>query len=144
MQRAQIQDAVRTLIEEGWNKGRLEVLDDLVAEEYRRRGPAVDIKGRAGWKRHITAVRSLFPDFHVEIHDVLAAGACGIARFTATLTHSSPYLGVTPTGHKVSFDGIVMVRFEDGLLAEEWEITDRPAAFQELAAIAAQQADPRD
>jgi predicted ester cyclase len=128
-----------TIIEEGWNKGRLEVLDELVAENYTRRGPDVTLNSRDEWKQWIGAVRALFPDFHVEIHDIIATSDRSAVRFTATATHTSPYFEIEPTGKKVKFEGMVMVRLEDGILVEEWEVTDRLPAFNELTAAAAEQ-----
>jgi predicted ester cyclase len=110
----------RTVIEEGWNKGHVEVLDELVAENYTRRGPAVTLNSREEWKQWIAAVRALFPDFHVQIHDIIATSERSAVRFTATATHSSPFFEIEPTGEKISFEGMVMVRLENGLLVEEW------------------------
>ena len=119
------------IIEQAWNQGHVEVLDRYVAPNYRRRGSTV-IDGREAWKEWIVAVRTAFPDFHVEIHDVITSEDRAAVRFTASATHSSPYLGFDPTGEKFSADGMVMVRYEGGLLVEEWEVVDRLALFNQL------------
>lgn len=127
-----VKRAVTELIEGASNRGRLEMLDEFVAEEYQRRGPAIHLDGREAWKDWITAVRTALPDFHTEIKEILADSGRGAVRFTTTFTHAAPYLGFEPTGAKVTVDRVVMVRLQDGLLVDEWELIDQLGAFHQL------------
>src|SRR5438309_301316 len=111
------------IIEEAWNRGNVDVLDRYVAADYHRRGSAV-IDGREAWKQWILAVREAFPDFHVQIHQVIRIDDWAATRFTASATHTTRYLGFEPTGVRFSADGVVIVRLEDGMVAEEWEVID--------------------
>ncbi len=40
--------------------------------------------------------------------------------WTAIGTHTGPYLGAAPTGRRIVFKGIEIVRVRDGLITERW------------------------
>jgi len=66
------------------------------------------------------------PDSGVAEPDETCAGATpGVSgtiavRWTATGTHTGPYLGAAPTGRSIAFKGIEIVRVRDGLITERW------------------------
>jgi len=41
-------------------------------------------------------------------------------------------MGIAPTGKKVEVNGIVISRFEDGLIAEEWDLWDTDSFLKQL------------
>jgi predicted ester cyclase len=41
-------------------------------------------------------------------------------RWSATGTHRGSFFGVAPTGRRVTFHGIEIVRIADGRIAERW------------------------
>ena len=66
-------DVVRRLLDEGWNQGRLEVVDELVAEDAMpaHESPSA---GRQSWKDAVVQYRSAFPDLHYSIDDLFGTG----------------------------------------------------------------------
>ncbi len=67
---------VRRLPEEGFNRGQLGVVDDLVAadmREYQLRETGHP-DGPVGVRAVITSLRSAFPDFRLSIQDLAVAG----------------------------------------------------------------------
>jgi predicted ester cyclase len=44
--------------------------------------------------------------------------------YDTTSTHSGSYMGVPPTEQRVTIPGLKILRFEDGLIAEQWSIYD--------------------
>jgi len=47
---------------------------------------------------------------------------CGTVavRWTAVGTHKAPYLGLSPTGRRIVFKGIEIIRVRDGLITDRW------------------------
>jgi SnoaL-like polyketide cyclase len=78
---------VRRLVDEVFNVGRLEVIDELYA-------PA--LAGAA--KRWITPFRASFPDVHMETVELIAEGDKVVGRFTCSATHLGEWLGQAPRG----------------------------------------------
>lgn len=80
-----------------------EVASGQVAEEARR------------W---VGPFRDSFPDFHMEVEDVIAEGDKVVAYFKCSGTHRGGWRGIPPTGKRFEdVDEIYIFRVEDGKLA---------------------------
>lgn len=112
------------LIEDGFNKGDLSVVDEIVAVDVKehQRGSS---DGRDGTKEVITTLRTWFPDFTMSVEDVAAVGDKVWMRFTARGTNLGLVMGRPPTGKKMAIDVIDIARFKDGKLVEHWGIPDQ-------------------
>jgi predicted SnoaL-like aldol condensation-catalyzing enzyme len=59
---------VRRLIEEAWNQGNLDVLDEIVATDYIRHDPLnPGVRGKEAFKQLIATYRAVFPDVHITL-----------------------------------------------------------------------------
>jgi predicted SnoaL-like aldol condensation-catalyzing enzyme len=67
---------VRRYIEEAWNKGRVDVVDEVCAERYVEHDPAFPggRLGRDGLKQAIATYRTAFPDPTFVIRQMVAEG----------------------------------------------------------------------
>lgn len=66
---------------------------------------------------------------------MIAEGETVALRYTARGTHEGEFLGLEPTGDRVSVSGMEMYRVEDGKITEIWTSYDALGLFQELGAI---------
>ena len=65
-----------------------------------------------------------FPDIRLEV-EILVEGADRIAwQRTLHATHQGAFKGFPASGRKVVWRDVVTSRFRDGLIAEEWVISD--------------------
>ena len=116
--------------EEVFNKGNLEIIPELLAPNYVSHESGA--KGPEGFKQALTMVRTAFPDFHCTIDDMLAEGYKVVTRYTMTGTHKGEYMGIAPTGKKVTSTGIVITRWAGGKEVEAWGVSDMLAMYQQL------------
>lgn len=80
----------------------------------------------------IEGIRSLyrtFPDFKATVCDLIIDNSSGkvAIRWTATGTHSQPFMGIAPTGKNVKFSGIEIIELKDGLICSrhgQWDAID--------------------
>lgn len=123
---------VRRLLEEGWNQGRLEVVDELVAQDA---VPAHESTspGRQSWKDAIVMYRSAFPDLNYRIEDLFGTGDKVVLRWTATATDTNGFMGRPPTGRRASATGINIYRFAGEMLVEHWDEWDLAGLLQQLS-----------
>ena len=63
--------AVRRYLDEAWNKGNLDIIDELMAPDYVRYTPHAQLD-REGQKRRIAGFRQAFPDLHADVDRILA------------------------------------------------------------------------
>ncbi len=71
----------------------------------------------------------------MEIDDLVIAGDKAVISFALTGTHEGDLMGIAATGKQVKVNGMVLSRFEDGKIVEEWEILDQLTMFQQLGVV---------
>src|SRR6266508_2697533 len=107
---------VRRFYEEAWDQGKLDVIDELFAEDYVRHDLRATqaLPGPEGMKRVTADFRAAFPDLHFDIEIVFAEGEFFAARWSASVTLSECWAEVEPTGPTARFSGVNIFRFEHG------------------------------
>ena len=112
---------LRRFVNEVWNGGRLDLIDDLVAPAYLSHVVHTPpIKNREELKRWVADVRTAFPDVRFTIEDLLVDDDKTILRWSSEASHCGEFLGVSGTGKKAVCRGITISRFVNGKIAEEW------------------------
>jgi predicted ester cyclase/predicted enzyme related to lactoylglutathione lyase len=121
-----------------WQEGGLAGFDDLHDPEFVDHDPACRTADREGFRRGIEELLTAFPDFQAEVGDLVADVTAGrvAVRWSATGTHRAPFLGRGPTGAKVSFSGIEVIRVAGGRVAERWGEWNGEAILAEIDAAA--------
>lgn len=128
---------VRHFIEEVWNRGKLTLIDELVASDYLEHQPRADANGPEGEKEFFTRLRAAFPDIHFMIEDQIAEGDKVVTRWTARATHTGEFLGIAPTGRHGVVTGIMIDRIANGKFVEGWTIYDELGMMQQLGIVPA-------
>ncbi len=78
------------------------------------------------------ALWAAFPDFELTLENVVVEGDTAAVRFRWTGTHRGDFMGVPPTGLTVRGEGITLMRYADGLIAERWQAMDMLGVFTQL------------
>ena len=65
-----------------------------------------------------------FPDWHETIEDIVAEGDKVWVYVKGTGTHTGEYLGLAPTGKKMTGSGVNIYRIVDGKFVEGWAVED--------------------
>lgn len=128
---------VRRLIDEGFSQGNLDVCDELIADEiveHQDYGPG-HAPGAAGVKAVVTSLRRAFPDFRLEIEDLVVAGDTVWTRNVATGTNDGPYMGHSPSGRKFRIYVFDVLRVVGGRVVEHWGVPDRVGVLVQLGAF---------
>jgi predicted ester cyclase len=123
---------VRRIIEEVINEGRLDLVDELVAEDYVDHANGPD--GRDGYRQSVAVVRAAFPDLRMAIEDLIAEGEMVVARLSIEATHDGEFMGIRPTGRRVTFTGISVIRVVGGRMVERWNQSDIVGVLKQLGA----------
>lgn len=126
---------VRRLIEEGWNRGNLEVVNDCLAASYTQEGPLETIRGPEGEKAMITKYRSAFPDCQLQIDEMFSAGDRVVVRFTYSGTHRGEFDGLQPTGRSVQGKGIDLLHVQGGKIVASFSQWDALGLLRQLGVV---------
>ncbi len=106
--------------DEVWNRGELAVLDEVVSLELVGHDPAIGDFGFEQLKQLVLMFRRGFPDFQVTAEDVVAQADRVALRFRSEGTFRVEFMGMAPTGERVSYTGLVMYRFARCQVVEIW------------------------
>jgi steroid delta-isomerase-like uncharacterized protein len=113
----------RRYIEEVWNKGRLELADEIFDRYLSHQADGLTLqRGPEDVKRFVGELRSAFPDFHISINDQIAEGDKVVVHATIRGTHQREFRGMAPTGKHIKERGFSVFRFsEEGKVVESWD-----------------------
>ena len=113
---------IRHWIEEILTQGNLERAENLFARDYILHDPSFprDVRGPKGVKRYVTAYREAFPDARFVVEDQIAEGDKVVTRWRAQGTHRGEFLGIAPTGERVTVSGIEFDHIVGGRIDEAW------------------------
>ena len=127
----------RRLIDEGFNAGDLSVADELTSPEmveHQDYGPG-HAPGAEGVRAVISSLRRAFPDFRLDIQELVVTGDAAWARLEATGTNDGPYMGHPPTGRRMQVHVFDIVRVADGRIVEHWGVPDRLSALMQMGIL---------
>jgi len=125
----------RRAIDEVWNNGVFDgkpLMAPHVTLHYR--GQAIPLTPESA-ADVVKRWRAAFPDFHFRIEDVIVQGDRVAMRIPFSGTHLGPFMGAAPTGKKIDVSETLIVRVEDGLIAEMWEDYDEYGLRMQLGLI---------
>ena len=134
----------RRLIEEVFNHGNTSVVDELCAPDFAEHEelPPGIAPGREGLKQIALVCRQAFPDFKFTTDDIIAEGDKVVVRSTWSGTQKGEFMGIPPTGKRVSFEVIDIVRIADGKVQEHWGRMDEMGLMRQLGVIPEPEAAP--
>lgn len=121
--------------EEVWNKGRVDVLDELLTPDYINHTPSTPNppRGPGGLKPIVQAIRAGFPDLRYEIQDIVVTPERVVMRVIMTGTNTGVLFGKPPTGKAIRVNQINIEKIRDGRISEHWRVTDEAELQRQLA-----------
>jgi steroid delta-isomerase-like uncharacterized protein len=128
----------RRFLEEVFNNGKLNVLDEIIAKDHVTTGPGTLPglpTGPEGQKQLVTVYRNAFPDVHFTVDEQIAEGDKVVTRWTGRGTHKGELFGIPATGKSSTVTGIAVDRIANGKIAESWGIFDQFGMMQQLGVI---------
>jgi predicted ester cyclase len=105
--------------------GKTDVLDKYISPDFVEHDPSPTMSDKTGLariKEDFAAYHKIFPDMKAKVHSIAVDGDYLFAYLTFTGTTSEPYMGM-PAGHKMSMDGVDIIRFKGDKAVEHWGFT---------------------
>jgi predicted ester cyclase len=118
--------------------GKLEGLRDVVDAKALDHdpGPGQGL-GPEGFIQYFGDLRKGFPDLNIAAEKLVADDDSVALAYTITGTHQGEFMGLAPTGRKISARGVQIARFENGKMVERWGSSDQLGILQQLGVKAA-------
>jgi steroid delta-isomerase-like uncharacterized protein len=128
---------VRQLVEAAINQGNISMIDELLIPdfvEHEELPPGIP-PGREAPKVLFTMLRSAFPDLKATIEHLIAEGDEVVLHMTWTGTHKGEFMGIPPTGKRISINVIDILGLAEGKFVEHWGVMDSMAMMQQLGVV---------
>jgi len=112
----------RRLIDEGFNGGRLSVLDELLTEDFVDHSPCRRLGGTQELRERIALLRVALPDLHICVDQLAATDNMTWAAVSVRGT-ARGVPGMPATDRCLGFSRIDTCRYVNGRIAEYWSET---------------------
>jgi len=127
---------IEMLFEQVLNRGKDELLDELISGDYVDHNPVPGpAPGAEGIRNKLTGLREAFPDIRFLLGDLVAENDLVAARYHWKATQTGSFMSLPPTGNKVVVRGMDFYRLIDGKLVEHWDSVDQLGLMQQLGSI---------
>lgn len=137
MRTQQNEEIIKRYFEEAWNQGKLEVLDEIIAQNYVNHNPGMPnpLPGPKGLKPIIAGLRKAFPDLHFTIKNMVVTENQVAIHSIMSGTHEGDLFGLPATGKKVHVNQLQIERIENGKIVKHWHQSDDLGMMRQLGQI---------
>jgi len=115
-------DLIRRYVDT-WNRGDIEGLSEFWSRDMVHHTRTQN-QGFDQVKKIVEDFAKAFPDLRFELDDIVAEGDRVATRMIANATHLGAYMGLPPTGKKISCSVMGLARVVGDKIAEHWGVTD--------------------
>lgn len=126
-------DRVRDLIQRFFNGHDPNLAAEFFTPDLHWHGGSVgSVEGSSNYADVMRQFFAALPDVHATEQDVVAEGDKVAMRFVVEGAHLGTLWGVPATGNPVRWDALMIYRFVDGKVAEQWAVEDWTAILQRV------------
>ena len=132
---------IKRFVEELWNQRKLAVADDIFDNEcytiQLRSGepPIQEPRGPEVIKAHVKEWLAGFPDLQFIIEQMIAEGDRVSSLLLMEGTHTGQWLGIPPSGKRISIRMMTIHRIQNGKIVADWVIVESLGLFQQLGIL---------
>lgn len=114
-----------------------ELLGTVLADDWYET-PSEERGGKQTGMNLLVYLTTVFPDFDIEVKDMIQQGNKVVVRSHITGTHCGSFLGFEPRHGKLSIQAIDIHEFKDGKIVHTWHSEDWMTGLRQLGAIPSQ------
>jgi serine phosphatase RsbU (regulator of sigma subunit)/predicted ester cyclase len=124
---------VRRFNEEIYNRGNLDIADELLAPSFVSRDELTGEEAtREELKRAIAEQAAASSDLHFSIEEQIAEGEKVVTRSVGSGTHDlEEYEGLAPRGARITIENIIIDRVVDGKIVESRVVSDSSSLWEQ-------------
>lgn len=128
------EDLVRTIPGRIMTDGDTDYIYEVFAEEFVEHNPTLgEIHGPDGFREYLyEPFHAAFPDLTADVEECVAEGDRVAIRVTLGGTHEGEFMGVEPTGRRMTATAFAFHRVADGKVVERWTMFDVPGVMRQL------------
>jgi steroid delta-isomerase-like uncharacterized protein len=126
---------VQRFFDEGLNNRDFSVFTELIGDCVYHMPLVGELRGEA-LKQFFVHLFDAFPDIQRTVEDQVTDDyQTVVTRWRAVGTHQGEFMGIAPTGKRVTITGISIHRIQSGKIVEEWQEWDSLGLMQQLGVV---------
>lgn len=125
---------VRRFVREVFVEGRIDSVDELVADDFRSHTWGPSGSGKEDLKRATARMGGALADIEFIVEDLIAEDDRVAVRLTASATQVGDLMGLSASGKRYSIGEIHIFRIAGGRIIEHWHQYDQPGLLRQLGA----------
>lgn len=95
-------------------------------------GAPEQLIGRDTWHANLRGLLAGFPDLRMEVQDAFEQGDKVAVRNILRGTHTGEFYGIPATGRTIEIMSNEIYRVTNGIIVEEWIVTDTASLFAQI------------
>lgn len=116
---------IRRAVEELFGKGNTEIIEEIFSTDYIAHSGKKEYRGHSFIKQFVKLLRTSIPDIRiVDIKFLAQNGNTIVWKRTMEGTHKAKMRGIPPSGQTVKWADMIVTRFKDEKIAEEWVVSE--------------------
>ena len=125
---------VQRMLDEIWNKANPTIIDEICATDFTFNYAALSgvSNDREGYKQMAIIWTSSVSGIELNLEDVIAEGNKVAVHWEASCKHTGEFMGVPPTGKRLTLVGFSIFYVEDGKIVREWGEMDTMGLMQQI------------
>ena len=127
----EMKSTIRNYLTELWQSHNIDVVDSIFHPNIVMHGPQ-PAEGLAVVKQALQYSTYAFSEASIEFHHQVVENDIVVTHFTVSAKHTDEFAGVKPTGNVIHTKSILIQRFENGLIVEDWPNIDFFGTMQQL------------
>ena len=125
---------VQCVFIDGLNNHDLSVMRELCSNAVCHYPLVGELRGEA-LRQFYASLLSSFPDIQRTVEEQVCDDVHVVTRWTMTGTHLGYFMGIAPTGKRLTVTGIAIHRINGGQIVEEWQEWDSLGLMQQLGVV---------
>lgn len=132
-------ELVRRFYKEVYVDWNMALVDEVVSPRFTSHDwPEGGATGPEAFRDYYSGLRSVVPDAHYEVDDLIAEGDRVVVRWRLLGTHQGEFQGIAPTGRAITLKGVAIYRVNGGKLMERWVVSDLHGVLEQIGAVSPQ------
>jgi len=128
---------VRRVVEEIWNRGDLDLADNLFTPSYVNHYGLISdlVRGSEAIKLSVALYRTAFPNMQITAHNLVAQGETVALRWTARNAGSDERTAIAPSTTRGTLTGMTFCRLVGDKIAESWTSWDTAGVLRHVGVL---------
>ena len=125
-------ELINNVYEELWSNRNLSIIDETLDPDVKCHETGMEFNSLEEFKKNVITFFNAFEETKITVTNQLVKENVVVVRFVFEGTHKGDFIGIAPTGRKIKFAGLEVIRFVNDKIVEIWAEFDQLGLMKQL------------